>query len=68
MKLNAIQKQKLEQGSVQLQGEVQEQAIEKWLKLSFPNDQIVDIKTGASGADCLQIVNEFGFKNCGSIY
>ena len=68
MKLNALQKQKLEQGSVQLQGEVQEQAIEKWLKLNFPNDEIIDIKVGVNGADCLQIVNEFGFKNCGSIY
>ena len=68
IKLNAIQQQKLEQGSMQIQGEVQEQEIEKWLKTNFPSDEIVEIKVGQKGADIIQNINEFGFKNCGSIY
>lgn len=59
---------KQEQGSVQLQGEVQELAIEDWLKTSFPLDTINEVKKGARGADCLQIVNTRGKQNCGSIY
>ena len=38
---------KAEQGSVQLQGEVQELAIEKWLAENFPLDSITEIKKGA---------------------
>ena len=67
-KLTNQQKQKLEQGSMQLQGEVQEEAIEDWLKLHFPIDLIKDINKGAFGADVLQTVNEFDIQNCGSIY
>ncbi len=59
---------KAEQGSMQLQGEVQELAIEDWLKTNFPLDTIEEIKKGARGADCLQIVNTRTIKNCGSIY
>ncbi|HET9136314.1 MAG TPA: DUF2130 domain-containing protein [Candidatus Kapabacteria bacterium] len=57
-----------EQGSVQRQGETQELAIEDWLKASFPLDSISEIKKGARGADCLQIVNTQTKQNCGSIY
>ena len=59
--------QKLEQGPVQWQGEVQELAIEEWLKEHFPQDAIVEIKKGQSGADCLQTIRNLG-KNCGTIY
>lgn len=59
---------KLTQGSTQLQGEVQELAIEKWLTDSFPLDTISEIKKGARGADCLQVVNTRARQNCGSIY
>ncbi len=59
---------KAEQGSMQLQGEVQELAIEDWLRAQFPLDEIVEIKKGARGADCLQIVNTQTRQNCGSIY
>lgn len=59
---------KAEQGSIQLQGEVQELAIEDWLKSNFPLDTIEEIKKGARGADCLQTVNTRTIKNCGSIY
>ena len=56
------------QGSMQLQGEVQEEAIEKYLLNNFPLDQILEVKKGHLGADCLQIINEFENQNCGRIY
>lgn len=59
---------KIEQGSMQLQGEVQELAIEEYLSQNFPLDFIDEIKKGANGADCLQIVNTYEVQNCGSIY
>ena len=67
-KLTNKQKMKLEQGSMQLQGEVQEEAIEQWLSESFPLDSIVEVKKGANGADCLHIINSRQVENCGSIY
>lgn len=59
---------KAEQGSMQLQGEVQELAIEDWLRAEFALDSIKEIKKGAKGADCLQVVNTRTRQNCGSIY
>jgi len=59
---------KAEQGSTQLQGEVQELAVEEWLESTFPLDTIEEIKKGARGADCLQIVNTRSRQNCGTIY
>ena len=59
---------KAEQGSMQLQGEVQELAIEDWLDNNFPLDTIQEIKKGARGADCLQIINTTTTQNCGTIY
>lgn len=59
---------KVEQGSMQIQGEVQELAIEEWLMNKFPLDTITEIKKGARGADCLQIVNTREKQNCGIIY
>lgn len=59
---------KAEQGSSQLQGEVQELAIEEWLSVNFPLDTIEEIKKGVRGADCLQIVNTRTRQNCGTIY
>ena len=67
-KLTEEMKRKQEQGSMQLQGEVMELAIEEWLASQFPLDTIDEIKKGASGADCLQIVNTRELQNCGSIY
>jgi len=61
-------KRKQEQGSMQLQGEVQELAIEEWLASQFPLDTIEEIKKGIRGADCLQIVNTRMLQNCGTIY
>ena len=59
---------KAEQGSTQIQGEVQELAIEQWLRSSFPLDSIEEIKKGAQGADTLQIINTHNREACGSIY
>ena len=59
---------KAEQGSMQRQGEAQELVIEDWLAGQFPLDTIEEIKKGAQGADCLQIVNTRTRQNCGSIY
>jgi hypothetical protein len=59
---------KAEQGSMQVQGELQELAIEKYLRDNFPLDEIQEIKKGARGADCLQIVHSRSQQNCGSIY
>ncbi len=56
------------QGSVQLQGEVQEMAISDWLKSQFPFDVIEEIRTGARGADCLQSVHTREHRDCGTIY
>ena len=61
-------KRKTEQGSMQIQGEVQELAIESWLSSQYPLDTIEEIKKGARGADCLQIVNTREVQNCGTIY
>ena len=59
---------KQEQGSMQLQGEVQELAIEEWLSANFPLDDITEIKKGERGADCIQTVNTRSHMNCGTIY
>ena len=67
-KLTEEMKRKQEQGSMQLQGEVQELAIESWLRTAFPLDTIEEIKTGARGGDCIQTVHTRDQQNCGSIY
>lgn len=67
-KLTEEMKRKQEQGSMQLQGEVQELAIEEWLNNNFPLDTIEEIKKGARGGDCIQIVNTHTRQNCGKIY
>jgi len=61
-------KRKAEQGSMQLQGEVQELAIEEYLRNNFPFDEIDEIKKGARGGDCLQIVHDGANRDCGTIY
>ncbi len=68
MKLAEEMKRKSEQGSMQLQGEVQELAIEDWLRNNFSLDTVQEIKKGAAGGDCLQIINTREVLNCGKIY
>jgi hypothetical protein len=67
-KLTEEMKRKQEQGSMQLQGEVQELAIEEWLTFQFPLDTIEEIKKGARGGDCIQVVNTHQRVGCGKIY
>jgi hypothetical protein len=60
-------KRKAEQGSMQLQGEVQETALEEILRNNFPFDLVTEIGKGVKGADCIQIIrNNFG-QECGTI-
>jgi hypothetical protein len=66
-KLTEEMKRKQEQGSMQLQGEVQELAIEEFLLANFPLDTVEEIKKGAYGADCVQYVNTRTAQNCGVI-
>jgi hypothetical protein len=66
-KLADEMRRKAEQGSMQLQGEVQEIALEEMLKANFPFDEIAEVGKGVRGADCIQIVrNNFG-QECGKI-
>lgn len=66
-KLAEEMRRKAEQGSMQLQGEVQELALEEMLKASFPFDVISEVGKGVRGADCIQTVrNNFG-QECGKI-
>jgi hypothetical protein len=58
---------KAQQGSQQLQGEVQELDIEDILREQFPYDDIVPIPKGIRGADALQIVKIPSGTLCGSI-
>ncbi|WP_120946364.1 DUF2130 domain-containing protein [Helicobacter labacensis] len=53
--------------SQQLQGEVQELAIEAYLRDKFPMDRIQEIKKGQRGADCLQVVRDSRGRDCGVI-
>jgi len=66
-KLAEEMKRKAEQGSMQLQGEVQELALEELLRSNFPFDEISEVGKGVRGADCIQLVrNNFG-QECGKI-
>ncbi len=58
-------KRKAEQGSQQIQGEAQELAIETWLSTQFPFDSIDEVKKGAFGADCVQVIHTRELQNCG---
>ncbi len=66
-KLNEEMQRKMEQGSMQLQGEVQELFIEEVLKSAFPFDVIEEVSKGARGADCIQIVRNNLMQDCGKI-
>ncbi len=66
-KLADEMRRKSEQGSMQLQGEVQELALEEMLRSNFPFDIISEVGKGVRGADCIQTVrNNFG-QECGKI-
>jgi hypothetical protein len=60
-------KQRAEQGSQQLQGEVQELELENLLRLKFPFDAIEPVPKGEYGGDVLQSVTGMGGAQCGAI-
>ncbi len=59
---------KSRQASVQLTGEVQELAIEDYLREQFPMDEIEEVRKGVRGADCIQRVHTRLIPNAGTIY
>ena len=80
MRVNELQKQledqkklaeemrrKAEQGSMQLQGEVQEIALEELLRSAFPFDAISEVGKGVRGADCMQTIRNKMGQECGKI-
>lgn len=60
-------KRKAEQGSMQLQGEVLELALEELLKNEFPFDVIEGVAKGVKGADIIQTVMNNYHQPCGKI-
>ncbi|MDP9229773.1 MAG: DUF2130 domain-containing protein [Bacteroidota bacterium] len=66
-KLVVEMKRKAEQGSMQLQGEVQELALEDLLRSAFPFDLVTEISKGKRGADCIQTVRNSYGQECGTI-
>ncbi len=60
-------KRKSEQGSMQMQGEVQELAIEDFLRQSFPFDRVEPVPKGVTGADSVHIVINAQQRECGKI-
>ena len=50
-------KRKAEQGSMQIQGEVQEDELKDILTLTFVKDEITDVPQGVNGADLIQKIN-----------
>jgi hypothetical protein len=66
-RLNDEMKRKMEQGSMQTQGEVLEVELEEMLRQSFPVDIIEPVPKGIKGADVLQRVNSSLGQHCGTI-
>lgn len=60
-------KRKAEQGSQQLQGEVQELELEALLQAKFPRDTIEPVPKGEHGGDALQHVAGPSGQRCGTI-
>ena len=67
IKANAELTRKLEQGSQQTQGEVQEMILEETLKSEFIYDDIIPVPKGVNGADVIQIVKNKNGIECGKI-
>ncbi len=66
-KLAEEMKRKAEQGSMQLQGEVQELALEELLGKTYPFDIIEEVPKGIKGADSIQTVINSAQQQCGKI-
>jgi hypothetical protein len=66
-KLAEEMKRRADQGSMQLQGEVQELALEKLLQAAFPFDFVEPTGKGVRGADCTLTVRNLSGQECGKI-
>jgi len=66
-KIDEMTKQ-LKQKSFEVQGEVQEELIEDYLRNKFPKDTVEEIKKGAKGADCILTINNNDNENLAQIY
>src|SRR5207237_4363428 len=60
-------RRKAEQGSQQLQGEVQEIDLEESLRRAFPLDDVAEVSKGAFGADVKHLVRDRTIGDCGCI-
>lgn len=60
-------KRQSEQGSMQIQGEVQEEELKEILSRKFPHDFVSDVPAGVNGADLVQNVNTNFGEKCGVI-
>ncbi len=66
-KLIEEMQRKSEQGSMQLQGEVAELALEELLRSTFPLDVIEEVAKGVKGADCILHVKNGSAQTVGKI-
>ncbi|MBM3412228.1 MAG: DUF2130 domain-containing protein [Bacteroidetes bacterium] len=66
-KLAEEMKRKVEQGSMQSQGEAQELLLEELIRSTFPFDLIEEVGKGVRGADCIQTVRDKVGQPCGRI-
>lgn len=53
---------------VELQGEIQEERLQDFLRRKFPEDTVEEIKKGTKGGDCILSINYKGKKNIAKIY
>jgi len=67
-KQNQEMQKLLKQKSTEVQGEVQEELIEDFLRRKFPTDQVTPIKKGEKGGDCILHILDQNKKNIGEIY
>lgn len=58
----------MEARKVELQGEIQEERLQDFLRKKFPEDDIEEIKKGAKGGDCILIINYKDKKGIAKIY
>ena len=67
-KIYKEQKKIIDQKSTEVQGEVQEELIEDFLRRKFPSDDVTPIKKGERGGDCIMTLHNKSNKEIGKIY
>ena len=66
-KVEEMEKQ-LKQKSVEVQGEIQEELLEDFLRRKFPQDRVESVNKGVKGGDCILSINNQSEKDCAKIY